>query len=82
MRTAGCPGHWLIIDSRPSGRFGGSQVDAGDAEAFLRLRPQMDAVGVTLLDAMVFDDQCHWWSLHELSSGSTTWAPPPLRRAS
>jgi len=29
--------------------------------------------GINLIDAMVFDDDGHWWSLHELTTGSLAW---------
>ena len=32
-----------------------------------------DEHGITLLDVMVFDQEFHWWSLHELTSGTTRW---------
>ena len=44
-----------------------------DARAFLRLRRGLARHGVVLLDVMVFDQEFHWWSLHELTSGTTTW---------
>ena len=81
LRTGGCADSWLIIDSRPRWRRDGPTVDEGDVEAFLRLRPRLTALGVTLVDVMVFDDECHWWSLHELTTGTTTWAPPLGRAA-
>lgn len=81
-RTTGCTDHWLIVDSRPTKMRDGPTVDESDVEAFLRLRPQVEAMGVHLLDVLIFDDQCHWWSLHGLTTGSTAWAPPPLRQAS
>ena len=33
----------------------------------------LERIGVDLVDAVVFDDQGHWWSLHELTSGMTAW---------
>ena len=44
-------------------------------------------MGLTLVDAVVFDDQCHWWSMHEETSGTTRWpeageAPPDLLASS
>ena len=64
----------MIVDSRPVG-FRDSP-DEADAWAFLELRCQLHGVGVQLLDAVVFDDEGHWWSMHELTSGTTTWSPP------
>ncbi len=49
--------------------------DEGDGQAFVTLRRSLDeGYGITLLDVMVFDQEFHWWSLHELTSGSTTWS--------
>ena len=50
-------------------------MDERDAKAFLRLRQQMHALGVVLVDAMIFDDDGHWWSMHELTAGTTAWPP-------
>jgi hypothetical protein len=49
------------------------QVDESDAHAFLDLRQGLARHGITLLDVMVFDQEFHWWSLHELTSGTTRW---------
>ena len=77
LRTTGCPDHWLIVDSRSDGA---TPVDEGDVEAFVRLRPRLDRARASPSStSMVFDDECHWWSLHELTTGTPTWAPP-LRR--
>ena len=74
LRDGGCTTRWLIVDSRPTGIR--QPVDAGDAEAFLRLRDELSTIGLTLLDAVVFDDQCHWWSMHEAATGTTRWPEP------
>lgn len=41
------------------------------------VRRALEPIGVLLLDAVVFDDDGHWWSMHELTTGSTRW---PERR--
>ena len=41
--------------------------------AFGVLRRKLSRVGVDLVDAVVFDDEGRWWSLHELTSGTTAW---------
>lgn len=74
QRNGGCADHWVVVDSRPRWLPGKENVNESDAEAFLRLRSELDGIGVHLLDVVVFDDQQHWWSLHELTSGTTTWA--------
>ena len=62
---------WVVIESRPC--WFRPSVSEADAEQFLRLRRVFLAGGVALVDVVVFDDELHWWSLHELTSGSTTW---------
>ena len=74
IADGGCPKRWLIVDSRPTGIR--QPVDDGDAEAFLRLRDELGTVGLTLVDAVVFDDRWHWWSMHEETSGTTRWPEP------
>ncbi|HXH55957.1 hypothetical protein [Iamia sp.] len=82
LRTSGCADRWLVVDSRPRRWHDGPVVDEADAEAFLRLRPQVESFGVELVDVVIFDDQCHWWSLHELTTGTASWTPQPMRLAS
>ena len=78
LAHGGCADRWLIVDSRPRG-FREPPHEA-DAYAFLRLREHLrDVIGVELVDAIVFDDEGHWWSMHELTSGTTAWAPAPRR---
>ena len=67
----GCTDRWLIVDSRPVGFR--DAPDEADTWAFLELRQQLASIGVKLLDAVVFDDAGHWWSMHELTSGTTAW---------
>lgn len=71
LRSGGCADRWLIVESR-SVAFD-PPVDEGDVAAFLRLRVEMDTIGVTLVDTVVFDDEQRWWSLRELTSGTTSW---------
>ena len=68
-----CPARWLVIESRREGRRHSYRPDEGDAQAFVKLRRGLDGHGITLLDVMVFDQEFHWWSLHELTTGSLTW---------
>ena len=79
LRAGGCPDRWLVVDSRPAGIR--NPVDGSDAEAFLTVRKHLRSMGLTLVDAVIFDDQCHWWSMHEETSGTTRWPdagdPPP-----
>jgi hypothetical protein len=69
-----CPDRWLVIEPRHEWLGDRYQVDEGDAQAFLSLRRSLAGHGITLLDVMVFDQEFHWWSLHELTSGSTAWS--------
>jgi hypothetical protein len=63
---------WLIVDSRQAWKHS-PIVDEGDVAAYVTLRAHLSSADVDLLDAVIFDDQFHWWSLHELTSGATTW---------
>ena len=73
-RVTACGDNWLIVDSR-NVFYEPPIVDEGDVAAFLTLRRKLRRVGVHLLDAVIFDDAGHWWSLHELTAGTTAWAP-------
>jgi hypothetical protein len=69
-----CPNRWLIVDSRPVWLNEPPTVTEADAQAFLTLRRKLRRRGIELVDDVVFDDQGHWWSLHELTCGTTAWA--------
>lgn len=68
-----CGDRWVIVDSRRKGFYDPPTVDEGDVRAFGDLRRKLTRVGVDLVDAVVFDDDGHWWSLHELTSETTAW---------
>ena len=68
-----CPNRWLVIESRHPYVEDCYRPDEGDAKAFLELRRGLARHRVTLLDVMVFDQEFHWWSLNELTSGVTKW---------
>jgi hypothetical protein len=68
-----CPSHWLVIEPRHPWLGDRYQVTEDDARAFLRLRRGLSKHGIALLDVVVFDQEFHWWSLHELTSGTATW---------
>ena len=86
LREGGCADRWVMVESRPTWLHPAPTLTEADAEAFVRLRSRLERVGVSLLDAVVFDDLQHWWSLHELITGSTRWArarvlnAPPARQ--
>ena len=69
-----CPSRWLIVDSRPVWLNEPPSVTEADAQAFLTLRRKLARYGITLVDDVVFDDEGHWWSLHELTAGTRAWA--------
>ncbi len=81
-----CPDYWVVLEPRHRWDPDLYEVTEGDAEAFVVLRRGLARFGVTLLDVVVFDEDYHWWSLHELTSGSTAWTfgpgtHPPSREA-
>ena len=63
----------MIVDSRRSFFYDPPIVDEADAHPFVVLRRKLRRAGIDLLDAVVFDDAGHWWSMHELTSGTTRW---------
>lgn len=77
LDRGGCGANWLITDSRT--RFSRAPVppDAVDTESFLVLAAELADIGVLLLDAVVFDDDGHWWSCRELAGGAASWPAPP-----
>ena len=72
-RLTGCPDRWVVIDSRPSSRYPPPAVVQADVEAFEQLRLLLATITVVLLDVVIFDDDYCWWSLHEITTGSTEW---------
>jgi hypothetical protein len=75
----GCPNNWVILEPRHPGRSGLYEVNDVDTAAFTTLRLGLSKFGVTLLDVVVFDQEHHWWSLHEMTSGTTQWVFEPPR---
>jgi hypothetical protein len=70
-----CPDRWLIIEPRHPLLQEWYRVDEADAQAFLTLRRRLAIEHrINLLDVIVFDQDFHWWSLHELTSGTTKWS--------
>ena len=69
---------WLVVDSRPTS-LGDlcPPVSEADAKAFTEIRMWLGERGVELVDTVVFDDQQHWWSMRELTMGTTRWLPDP-----
>jgi hypothetical protein len=67
-----CGTDWLIVESRP-GEGTDPRISQVDVGAFVLLRSELHDVGVRLVDALVFDDRGHWWSMRELADGTTKW---------
>lgn len=70
-----CPDRWVILEPRHPGDDC-YEVTEGDAAAFVTLRRLLGELGVSLLDVVVFDQERHWWSMHELTTGTTIWPDP------
>lgn len=68
-----CPNRWLVIEPRHPWLDDCYEVSEDDARAFLRLRRRLARHDIVLLDVVVFNQEFQWWSLHELTNGSTTW---------
>ena len=53
---------------------------ATDAQAFNALRSSRAQFDITLLDVVIINEEFQWWSLHELTSGTTAWNFEPSAR--
>jgi hypothetical protein len=40
-----------------------------DQRSYVVLRSRLEEVGVNLVDAVIFDGDFHWWSMHDLEPG-------------
>ena len=80
FRLAGtCTPNWVVVDERARERPGDDpEPSEADVEHFLHLRHQLEVVGITLMDAVVFDGADGWWSMCELLTGSTAWGARPF----
>lgn len=67
-----CPDNWVVIEPQHPWRNDRYDVTEG-AAAFLSLRSSLAPLGANLLDVLVFHQEHRWWSLHELTSGTTAW---------
>ena len=75
VAAGGCGSNWLVVESRPRWQLDElGPVGPADRAAFLRVERTMARIGVRLVDAVIFDDECHWWSMRELTTGSTVWS--------
>jgi hypothetical protein len=80
FRTRGtCTPRWVIVDERSAAYPGDNPAPSeADIEHFMRLRYQLEVVGITLLDAVIFDGAERWWSICELLTGSCEWGAAPF----
>lgn len=73
LMLGNCPNRWLFIE--PMLPWNDHPVpDEADASAFVVLRATLETIGVELVDAVMFDDAYHWWSMNELLTGSPFWS--------
>lgn len=75
-----CGNDWVVIEPRHPWADDG-EVYEHDAARFVRLRSSLARRGIRLLDVVVFDQTPRWWSLHELTSGTTAWDFPARPRS-
>jgi hypothetical protein len=71
-----CPNNWVMLEPRHPYQEDEYEVSEEDARAFIILRGRLAVYGISLLDVVVFDQDRHCWSLHELTSGTTAWTFP------
>lgn len=78
-----CPDYWVVVEPREACNVACYEVTEGDARSFVVLRRSLAMLGVTLLEVVIIHDDFRWWSLHEITCGSTVWAfgPPVSRRS-
>ena len=76
-----CPDYWVVLEPRRKWHPDRHEVTEEDAHSFSVLRRSLALFGITLLDVVIFHEDFRWWSLHELTFGSTAWTFEPLRRA-
>lgn len=75
-----CPDYWVVIEPRQRWHSDRYDVTEGDAKAFIALRGSLARFGITLLDVVIINEEFQWWSLHELTSGTTAWNFEPSAR--
>lgn len=74
-----CTPDWIVVDERPP-RWPGddSAPSEADVQHFMRLRYQLEVVGIRLMDVVIFDGGARWWSMCELLTGTTAWNDRPF----
>ncbi len=74
-----CTPDWVVVDERPPRWPGDDPAPSeADVEHFMRLRHQLEVVGLRLMDAVIFDGGSRWWSMCELLTGTTVWNDRPF----
>lgn len=68
-----CPDYWVVLEPRHKWLADSYEVTEADAQAFVSVRSSLATFGITLLDVVIFNEEFQWWSLHELTSGTTAW---------
>jgi hypothetical protein len=59
----GCAPNWLIIESRQDYLYDPAAPTEQDAWAFGAVRREMAAIGVNVVDCVIFDSTSQWWSM-------------------
>lgn len=73
LATRSCPNRWLIVE--PWWRRDDGLPGEGDVACFLTIKEILNDLGVELLDAVLVSQECGcWWSMRELTTGSSTWS--------
>lgn len=76
-----CPDFWVVQEPRQRLYSKTYEPTEGDVAAFGVLRQEMAGYGITLLDYVIFTDDFRWWSMHELTTGTTAWQFVPAQGA-
>jgi len=64
-----CPDNWVILEPRHEWLADRYEVTEDDARAFVQLRRALQENGISLLDAVIFDQEFHWRSHAERPDG-------------
>lgn len=71
---ARCPDFWVMLEPRHDWISMGYEVTEADGQAFTGLRSSLAGFGIVLLDVVIFHPDFRWWSLNELTCGTTAWS--------
>ena len=73
LKTGECPPRWLIVE--PWWRPDDGLPNEGDVACYSQIAELLSDLDVNLVDAVLIDkDRGSWWSMHELTTGSTKWS--------